>query len=261
MSGYRVSVEGIGFWASGLPGWEAACAFLQTGARPESPPRKPSPELLAPNERRRAPDTVALAIEVAQKACRAAGRDPATLSSVFTSTHGDLAITDYMCATLTSEPLTVSPTKFHNSVHNAAAGYWTIGAGCMAPATAISAYSASFAQGLIEAIGQLAAGEPHVLLVAYDALSPGPLRNVSCSEDFLAGALLLSTAPSDTASALQVSLEPGSVDEADGRLSRLLSKNAMAPMLPLFEMLADGSQRQCLLRAGPAQRLRIERCA
>src|SRR3546814_3866786 len=80
----------------------------------------------------------------------AAGRDPASLPSVFASTHGDLPIMDYMCATLASEPRTISPTKFHNSVHNAAAGYWTIGSGCMHASTAVSAFDASFAQGLVE---------------------------------------------------------------------------------------------------------------
>ena len=70
-----------------------------------------------------------MALEVSLAACRAAGCDPATLPSVFASTHGDLAITDYMCETLATDPTAVSPTKFHNSVHNAAAGYWTIGYG------------------------------------------------------------------------------------------------------------------------------------
>src|SRR3546814_16767116 len=70
----------------------------------------------------------------------AAGRDPASLPSVFASTHGDLPIMDYMCATLASEPRTISPTKFHNSVHNAAAGYWTIGSGCMHARPAVSAF-------------------------------------------------------------------------------------------------------------------------
>ena len=140
MSSHTLSagIAGIGFWTRGLPSWEAACAYVADGTLPPDPPAKPSPQLLAPNERRRAPETVAVALEVALAACTAAGRDPATLSSVFASTHGDLSITDYMCETLASEPRTISPTRFHNSVHNAAAGYWTIGAGAMAPATAIS---------------------------------------------------------------------------------------------------------------------------
>ena len=135
------TVAGIGFWADGVPSWDDARAFAAGGALPEGAPKRPSPGLLAPNERRRAPGTVAVALEVAQAACAAAGRDPATLPSVFASTHGDLAITDYMCATLADAPAEISPTRFHNSVHNAAAGYWTIGTGCLRPATAVSAPS------------------------------------------------------------------------------------------------------------------------
>ena len=45
------SIAGIGFWTRGLPTWEAACAWLADGQLPEAPPNRPSPQLLAPNER------------------------------------------------------------------------------------------------------------------------------------------------------------------------------------------------------------------
>ncbi len=133
-----------------------------------------------------------MALEVALAACNDAGRDPKALPSVFASTHGDLAITDYMCATLAQDPRALSPTRFHNSVHNAAAGYWTIGNGCVQATTAISAYDASFAQGLLEALLQLATGSEAVLLAGYDAPAAGPLAQVSVSRGLLGGALVLS---------------------------------------------------------------------
>ena len=43
--------------------------------------------------------------------CEHRGRDPSDVASVFTSAHGDLAINDYMCATLASEPTLISPTR------------------------------------------------------------------------------------------------------------------------------------------------------
>lgn len=253
---HALSIDGIGFWASGLPGWDAARQFLADGTLDASAPRRPAPDLLAPNERRRAPDTVALALAVAQAACAAAAADPRTLASVFSSTHGDLAITDYMCSTLASDPRSISPTRFHNSVHNAAAGYWSIGTGCMAPTTAISAYDASFAQGLIEAAAQLVAGEPQLLLVAYDAESSGPLAAVSATTGLLAGALVLRLARPDDPARLTLALEAGEVPAASGALARQLAGNAMAPMLPLFECLAAGAG-ECLLPAGHRQRLRV----
>ena len=255
----EASVAGIGFWTRGLPSWEAACAYVADGTRPVDPPAKPSPQLLAPNERRRAPETVAVALEVALAACRAGGHDPATLSSVFASTHGDLAITDYMCETLAHEPRTISPTRFHNSVHNAAAGYWTIGAGAMAPATAISAYDASFAQGLLEALSQLATGTDAVLLVGYDSNAGGPLARVSRSLGLLGGALLLVADAQPGMPRLRVRLEAQRAENTavDGKLALLAAGNAMLPMLPLFEALA---LRDCNaeLVAGPGTTLRMD---
>jgi len=251
-------IAGIGFWARGLPSWQAACAYLADGTLAADAPTRPAPQLLAPNERRRAPETVAVALEVALAACTDAGRDPATLASVFASTHGDLNITDYMCETLAGEPRSISPTRFHNSVHNAAAGYWTIGAGAMAPATAISAYDATFAQGLLEALAQLATGTGAVLLVAYDGQATGPVARVSRSHGLLGAALLLVRDPLPGMPRLQARLEAESATPAPGgALSLMLAGNAMAPMLPLFEALALRRARTTL-DAGHGTVLRIE---
>ena len=98
---------------------------------------RPAPALLAANERRRAPDTVLVALEVASQALLHAGfsaadssedsaedsASPHDLASVFVSSHGDLPITDALCTTLASNPRLLSPTRFHHSVHNAASGY------------------------------------------------------------------------------------------------------------------------------------------
>ncbi|WP_434989837.1 beta-ketoacyl synthase chain length factor [Xanthomonas melonis] len=250
------TIEGIGFWTQGLPNWDAAQAFVH-GAEAQETPARPAPQLLAANERRRAPDTVAVSLEAALAACTAAGRDPASLPSVFTSTHGDLAITDYMCTTLASDPLAISPTKFHNSVHNAAAGYWTIGAGAMTPATAISASNASFAQGLLEALVQLASGVEAVLLAGYDARSVGPLGRIAPSQGLLGGALVLGPPGQPGKPQLHARLDDGVPSPGDAPLSRHAAHNAMAPMLPLFELLA-GSGDSVALYAGPGRVLRVE---
>ena len=252
----QATIEGIGFWTRGLPSWAAARAFAQGAAPASDAPARPSPQLLAPNERRRAPETVAVALEVALAACEAAGREAAALPSVFASTHGDLAITDYICATLASDPRSLSPTKFHNSVHNAAAGYWTIGAGAMQPATAISAFDASFAQGLLEALAQLHAGSDAVLLVAYDTTAIGPLAAVSPSEGLLGAALVLSHHERDGAPRLHAEFSDGDAPPANGPLARWSAGNAMAPMLPLFDALAAGHDR-VTLHAGPGRVLHL----
>ncbi|BCT92121.1 hypothetical protein LYSHEL_11450 [Lysobacter helvus] len=256
MSALTATIEGIGFWSNGLPDWDSARAFVRTGTLPDAAPARPSPELLAPNERRRAPETVAVALDVALAACTRAGRAPADLPSVFASTHGDLGITDYMSATLVDNPRSVSPTRFHNSVHNAAAGYWTIGAGCTQATTAISAYAASFAEGLVEALVQLDAGEDAMLLVGYDGAATGPLASVAKTSGLLGGALVLSRAPRNDAPRLRVEILEGNAPVATGRLAMHAGRNAMAPMLPLFDALASG-ESVATLHAGPGRMLRI----
>jgi hypothetical protein len=255
--GLVAGLEGIGFWADGLPSWRAACAFVASGELPVDAPARPSPELLPANERRRAPGSVAVALEAALAACRAAGADPAALPSVFASTHGDLGITDYICATLASDASSMSPTRFHNSVHNAAAGYWTIGTGSHAPATAISSGEATFAQGLVEAMSQLAAGAPRVLLVACDAPSAGPLAVVSPSMGLLGAALVLAREPDPAQPRLRGTFVDGAAPAPSGALAKRLGANAMAPMLPLFQALAAGGDL-LLLNAGPDRALRVE---
>ncbi|MBW3551673.1 MAG: beta-ketoacyl synthase chain length factor, partial [Proteobacteria bacterium] len=232
------SIEGIGFWAGGIPSWQSACDYAADGSLQDGAPTRPSPQLLAPNERRRAPASVAVALEVGLQACRAAGREPSSMPSVFASMHGELSITDYMCATLAVQPDAISPTRFHNSVHNAAAGYWTIGAGAVQAATAISSFDATFAQGLLEALMQLHAGDEAVLLVCYDGDSAGPLQHVSCSEGLLGAALVLSRSQRADRPRLLLSLADGECPPADTALARYAAKNASAPMLPLFDALA-----------------------
>lgn len=256
MTDLTATIEGIGFWTHGLPDWTSARDFVRDGHLPEDAPKRPTPQLLAPNERRRAPATVAVALDVALAACESAGRNPASLPSVFASTHGELAITDYMCATLADQPHTISPTRFHNSVHNAAAGYWSIGTGATAATTAISSVGATFAQGLLEALVQLASGTPAVLLVAYDGPSPGPLGKVSPSAGLLGGALVLSRQKREGATTLQATLADGDAPAADGPLARRDAGNAMAPMLGLLDALAAGNGT-AVLPAGPGRILEV----
>ncbi|MBS0200144.1 MAG: beta-ketoacyl synthase chain length factor [Proteobacteria bacterium] len=253
----NATIEGIGFWTRGIPDWNAARHFVATGELPTDAPSKPSPQLLPANERRRAPESVAVALEVAQAACSDAGRDPKTLASIFASTDGDLPITDYICATLRDAPDALSPTKFHNSVHNAAAGYWTIGQGCMAPSTALSAFSCTFAQGLLEAMVNLACGDPAILLAAYDTGATGPLSSVSTGTGLLGGALVLAPAGSDGVQ-LSATLIDGEADASDGALARHAAGNRMAKMLPLFDLLATGKDGNVQLDAGAGRALRLE---
>ncbi|HET7842995.1 MAG TPA: beta-ketoacyl synthase chain length factor, partial [Xanthomonadales bacterium] len=254
-------VDGIALWSPRLPGWDAAAPILRGDAPPTDPQPRPAPALLAPTERRRAPDTVAIALEVASAACAAAGADPKSLPSVFACTHGDLAITDYMCRTLAGNATDISPTKFHNSVHNAAVGYWTIGTGCMQPSTALSAFDHTFGQGLLEALSQVAADGTRVLFSAYDIEAVGPMRSVTTSRGLLGGALVLAPAAGERSAARlswQVVRTNGAIDEPmPAAVTDAVAGNPLASSLPLFRALARGAGRASVTLS-PSQSLLLE---
>ena len=187
MSALRVAVEGLGLWTPQLGNVQALRALL-AGDPVAPPPARPAAATLPPNERRRAPESVLLATEVADQAVAMSGRAASELACVFTSSHGDQTITDYMCATLAATPTELSPTKFHNSVHNAPVGYWTIATGCHAASTAVCAHTHSFGAGLLEAVSLVLADRQPILLVCSDIAGSGPLAEVTgCTQSWGAG--------------------------------------------------------------------------
>lgn len=257
----KVFVEGVALWAPCWPSWALAQAAFRGEEVAVCPPAKrPAPMLLPPTERRRAPDTVALALEVASAAVEASGYAAADLPCVFASAHGELAINDSMCATLAQTPSLLSPTKFHNSVHNAAAGYWTMGTGCMQASTALAAFEFSFAAGLLEALSFCVAEQRPVLLVGYDMQASGPLASVTHSKGLLALALVLSAHRRPRSQAeLQWTLQLGQGGtELKSKAARSLSENAIQDGLPLFEALAHDELAEVILPVSAHTGLRLQ---
>lgn len=240
----RAFIDGVALWTPALPDWARARAAFRGEPLLTEAQRRPAPTLLAANERRRAPDAVLMALQVAECAIAASGHEAADIASVFSSAHGDLAITDALCRTLAADPLLLSPTRFHHSVHNAASGYWAIASGSRAGSTALAAFERSFAAGLLEALCQCAADARPVLLVACDTEACGPLASVNRSRGLLAMALLLSPRRGvRSAWSLQWSLQAGPAAPVALRsaAARALAGNASADALPLAEALATDS--------------------
>ena len=254
-------VHGVALWAPRLPGWPVAAEVLRgTAPAPEQPAPRPAPALLAPTERRRAPDTVAIALEVAARACEHAGADPRALTSVFACTEGDLAISDYMSETLARTPTLVSPTRFHNSVHNAAAGYWSIGTGSVQPYTALTAHRYTFGAGLLETLVQAQANGQPALLVAYDIEARGPLATMATSRGILGAAAVVSPEPGAAACA-RMRWRTTRGTEPTGALPRnaqLVAGNAMEACLPFFEAIAVAEPRIVRVALGPTMLLELD---
>jgi hypothetical protein len=160
----QVFVEGVGILGPGLPGWEASRGML-AGWQPytATPTVLTASPLLPPAERRRCVPTVRLAMAVGAEAVAHAGRDLADVATVFTSSSGDPHTIHQILETLASDQRELSPTRFHNSVHNAPAGYWSIATRSREPSTSLSRDDESFQAGLLEAADialSLTAAEP-----------------------------------------------------------------------------------------------------
>lgn len=265
MSALRVDVLGVGLWSPQWADLDALRAQL-AGAPVPPPAARPPAARLPPNERRRAPESVLLAAEVAGQAVAMSGIEAATLACVFASSHGDQAITDYMCATLASTPTELSPTRFHNSVHNAPAGYWTIASGCHAPSSAVCAQRASFGAGLLEAASQALADQRPVLLVCSDTAGSGPLVEVTgCASPFACALVLAPPEAAGAVARLDLHLHPASIEPEPVPATlpaQWLAASPSASALPLLAALIEGGGR-CRLAAADSLEMDVhmETCA
>ncbi len=254
-------VMGIGLTGPGLPDWGRAAPIL-AGERPYEPAPTVLPviEALPPAERRRTGATVRLALAVAQQALAAAGIDPATLSTVFASSGADGAICHEICLALAAEDRQLSPTRFHNSVHNAAAGYWSIAMKSMARSNALCAFDGSFAAGLLEAITQVVIDGAPVLLAAYETGYPEPLHAKRPLPDAFGVALLLAPGPAAGAQArITVTLTDAPAEPMpQGPLEALRTGAPAARSLPLLRHLARAHSGGVVIDYLDHQRMHIE---
>lgn len=256
-----VFIESVGLAAPGLPSWQEGRATLG-GARPyvNAPLPPHSPSMLPLNERRRATPAIRLAFQAAEDATKTSSVPAASLVSVFASSDAELAIIHRICLALTTAQRLISPTDFHNSVHNAAAGYWSIAAGARAASTTISAHDGSFGAGLLESCSQVLADDCDALLVAFDLPAPEPLHATRCIACPAAVALVLTRHA--TAQSL-AALTCGTTDEEETKLEdialeQLRLGNPATRALPLLQSLALGRFGRVVLPAGAETHLSIE---
>jgi hypothetical protein len=261
MADLTVTLEGIGVLGPGLPNWPA-CAAVLSGTVPYQHARTllAAPEMLPPAERRRAGRVIKLTLAVGAEAVRHAGRDARTLASVFTSSGGDGDNCHEICAALAEPQRQISPTRFHNSVHNAPAGYWSIAHGCLEGSVTLSAFDASFAAGMLEAATQVSQEARPVLLLAYDSDYPPPLQLHRRITDSFGIALLLAPPGAGRALAtLRMTLGRATADRcARPELETLRSSAPAARGLPLLERIAKSHTGRVNLEYLEAQVLTVE---
>jgi Beta-ketoacyl synthase, N-terminal domain len=236
-------VSGIGVLGPGLPNWPETASVLSgrvvySSARTDLP----TPALLPPAERRRTGRVVKLALAVALEATARAGVNPAHLASVFSSSGGDGHNCHELCQALALESREISPTRFSNSVHNAAAGYWSIATGAKLESNVLCAFDASFCAGLLEAMTHVAVDCESLLLVAYDTEYPEPIHAKRPLPDAFGAAFVLTPERSpDSLARIEVTLGDDPPDTmSNAVLESLRLAIPAARSLPLLRQLAHG---------------------
>ena len=243
----ELTLAGQAVLGPGLPDWTTARAVL-SGAAPYVPAAvpEPAPELLPANERRRTSSSVRWALAVGHQALGARRDEADQIATVFASCGGDGPITHQICEALANPPREVSPTRFHNSVHNAPAGYWSIATRSRAPSTSLSAYDGSFAAGLLEAAAQVMVERYSVLLVAYDLPYPTPMHALWPIAYPFAAALLLDPA-SSAGTPIRIEINPG------------VARMTWPEVLPSELSANPAAHALCMLRpAASGKRQRVE---
>lgn len=170
----KAQILSVGLTAPGLASFQSFKQMLQAGENFDLslPIEKYSPSFLPKNERRRVTQTIKIALKTAEEALshfqKTYPNEAVNLPVLFVSKDGDTLITAKICQVVSEKLPLVSPIQFHNSVHNAPAGYWMIGQSNQAAASAISAGEYAVANGLLEAVLQSQSEQKPVLVVVYD---------------------------------------------------------------------------------------------
>jgi hypothetical protein len=260
-----VYVSGIGMLGPGFGSWCEGIEIL-TGRKPyeNAPTILHVPAMLPAAERRRTGRVVKLALAVALEATQQAGADPKQLASVFSSSGADGHICHEICQALALPAREVSPTRFSNSVHNAAAGYWSIATGSMNESNVVCAFDASFCAGLLEAMTQSRVAQRDILLVAYDTEYPPPLHAKRPIPDGFGIALVLTpTANEKTLARLQFELTSAAFETlAEPPLEALRAAIPAARALPMMRLLAAQQAGSAVIEylAGTNAAIQVEPC-
>ncbi len=259
----KAHINGISIVAPGISTPEDAQHLLSgAGVWEHKPIEIKQPDLLPANERRRTTEVIRLALQALRPLIRD-NDDLQSIATVFASAYGDLDISDKICLSLLGEPKQVSPTLFHNSVHNAPSGYWAIAATNTAPSVSLSGGSNTFTAGLLEAMAQVTSENRTVLLVIYDIPKADGILYTTLQEYPVAVALRLGvTAEPGTYGTISVKLVEGVVDAPLCRnvsLNRLLTGcGSVMTGLPLLEGLIRRSRQTVSLQYGLTQHLQIK---
>lgn len=182
-------------WAPGLESeqdwhlWQ--CAQKPIATELNLPPLSVIPAM----QRRRLSPFAKVALHCAMQA---SGELQANVPFVFSSRHGDLHRTTSLIENI-AQANALSPTQFGLSVHNAAAGLFSIFSGNRAPLSAIAAGEHSFMMGLLDCVAKLHVNNlSHILYVYCDLQVPDCYRPYVADDQAIGIGILLEAGEGQT---------------------------------------------------------------
>ncbi|MDA1076509.1 MAG: beta-ketoacyl synthase chain length factor [Proteobacteria bacterium] len=254
----KARLLGAGVWARGLTCYADLVDLIGSDKSLQNADfTTPAPASIPSRERRRAGLMISMAVEVAHQACDHAAVMKAEIPSVFTSAMCDTQITDYMGRKLAGAEKLLSPTRFHNSVHNAASGYWSISAENRASSSYIGASSHSVGAALLDVISLVNDVHEPALLVGYDLATEPPFDDVFAIQETMAFALVFAPLDFRSESDLNVMIELNCLQIRDNPqaqasqaehtgLKHLAQANPMGSAITLLERVADERLPRCV---------------
>jgi hypothetical protein len=161
-------VRGLGLWT---PGYESAAAWCRADSDPSI--EAPKVSLLSGPLRRRSTGVTRMAIDVFHQATSGAGCDVETIPSVWATVHGEHSTAIRLLEMMKRREGKLSPTHFHNSVHNTPSGYASIATGNCSVSTTLTGGRELVTSGLLESFCQLEdSADDLVLILADEPLLP-----------------------------------------------------------------------------------------
>jgi Beta-ketoacyl synthase, N-terminal domain len=258
----RIAIDAIGLLAPGLPDWEGARDVLAgRTAHLTAPLVACAPESLSPTERRRSSPTVRLALAAAEQALRSTSIAAQDMALVFASAEAAGVITHQLCEVLAGGR-EVSPTQFHNSVHNAPSGYYSIAMNAKLGATSVCRGPWSFAAGLLGAAVQALCDDVPVLFVCYDSPLPAPLCDVMPVVEATAIAMVIAPSPdADTLASWQLAITPAEGDVSwPAWMPDAWQANASARGFGALATLCGPANATAFLPLSPELNVQVARC-
>jgi hypothetical protein len=192
---------------------------------------KATPESIANRSYRRHSPQTLLAIQVAERIAPALTDRAAW---VFGSAFGEGETLKIILDALCTPNMAIRPTRFQNSVHNAASGQWTIARSIRSAATSICGGDCTAGSSMLKTLLQIQLEDRPVGMVLFDAPLPYPLS----------GSHRL-TVPAGAGFALSPSKSPKSIaaieytlcEAAHSQVSSVFSQKALATDNPVFAIL------------------------